>query len=169
MKKKAAFLFYKLFAKHLPISYKFGGEIGTFFRRKCAKAFLASCGEKVNIEHGAEISPRSTIGDRSGVGINAQIGVVHMGKDVLMGRDFIGITRNHGFMDKETLVRKQGYTEDEPIYIGDDVWIGHRVIVLPGVHIGKGTVVGAGSVVTKDTPEYSVVAGNPARVIKYRE
>ncbi len=151
-----------------PFRIKSGG-VGTFFRRKCAKAFLASCGEKVNIEHGAELSPRSTIGARSGVGIHAIIGVIHIGEDVLMGRDFVGITRNHGFMDKETPIKKQGYTEDDPIYIGDDVWIGHRVTVLPGVHIGKGTVIGAGSVVTKDTPEYSIVAGNPARVIKYRE
>jgi maltose O-acetyltransferase len=86
-----------------------------------------------------------------------------------MGRDVVAITRNHGYIDKNTLIRKQGYTDDKPIYIGDDVWIGHRVIILPGVTIGKGTVIGAGSVVTKNTPEYSVVAGNPAQVIKYRE
>ena len=55
------------------------------------------------------------------------------------------------------------------IVVKDDVWIGTNVIILPGVHIGKGSVVGAGAVVTKDVPEYSVVGGNPARVIKKRK
>jgi len=169
MKKKLAFLFYELFAKHLPISYKIGGRIGARLRRFCAKRFLASCGKSVNIEKGAEFSSRSTIGNGSGIGINAQIGVIHIGENVLMGQDFIGVTRNHGFRRKDLTIREQGYEDDDPIYIGDDVWIGHRVTVLPGVHIGKGTVIGAGAVVTKDTPEYSIVAGNPARVIKYRE
>lgn len=170
LKKKIAICFYHTIAKRLPHSYaRLGGKIGTFFRRKCAKAMLASCGEKVNIEKGATFSTKSTIGNHSGIGFNAQLGIVHIGDHVLMGRDCIAITRNHGFADKNTLIRKQGYTESEPIYIGNDVWIGHRVILLPGVHIGNGTVIGAGSVVTKDTPEYAVVAGNPARVIKYRE
>ncbi len=53
--------------------------------------------------------------------------------------------------------------------IGNDVWIGHRVIILPGVHIADGTVIGAGAIVTKNTEPYSVVGGNPAHVIKYRE
>ncbi len=52
--------------------------------------------------------------------------------------------------------------------IGSDVWIGHSAIVLTGVSIGNGAVVGAGAVVTKDVPPYAIVAGNPARIIKYR-
>ena len=53
--------------------------------------------------------------------------------------------------------------------IGNDVWIGQRVIILPGVRIGDGVIIGAGAVVTKDVPDYAVVAGNPARIIKYRK
>lgn len=170
LKKKIAAVIYHGFAKRLPVSYaRWGGRIGTFFRRKCAKIMLSSCGEYVNIEKGAVFSSQCTIGDHSGIGINAQLGIVHIGNNVLIGTDFIAITRNHEFLDKSSLIRKQGYRDDQPIFIGNDVWIGHRVIVLPGVHIGNGTVVGAGSVVTKDTPEYSVVAGNPARVIKFRK
>lgn len=54
------------------------------------------------------------------------------------------------------------------IIIGDDVWIGHRAIILSGVTIGQGAVVAAGAVVAKDVPPYAVVAGVPAKVIKYR-
>lgn len=54
------------------------------------------------------------------------------------------------------------------IIIHDDVWLGENVLVLSGVTIGRGAVVAAGSVVVKDVPEYSIVGGNPARVIKYR-
>ena len=56
----------------------------------------------------------------------------------------------------------------EPVYIGDDVWIGARVIILPGRKIGEGVIIGAGAVVTKDVPDYAVVGGNPAKVIKFR-
>jgi chloramphenicol O-acetyltransferase type B len=54
------------------------------------------------------------------------------------------------------------------VSIGHDVWLGRSVIVLPGVTIGDGAVVGAGSVVTKEVPPYAIVAGNPARLIRYR-
>jgi virginiamycin A acetyltransferase len=54
------------------------------------------------------------------------------------------------------------------VVFGNDVWIGQDVIILPSVAIGNGAIVGAGSVVTKDVPDYAVVAGNPARVIRYR-
>jgi maltose O-acetyltransferase len=63
---------------------------------------------------------------------------------------------------------EQGFEEERPVRIGNDVWIGDRVIILPGVTIGDGCIIGAGSIVTHDTPPYSISAGNPARVIRYR-
>lgn len=54
------------------------------------------------------------------------------------------------------------------IFVGNDVWIGRKAIVLPQIRIGNGAVVGAGSIVTKDVPPYAVVAGNPAKIIRYR-
>ncbi|MGN7086403.1 DapH/DapD/GlmU-related protein, partial [Neisseria sp. P0001.S005] len=62
--------------------------------------------------------------------------------------------------------RFEGYTDISPIVIEDDVWIGRRAIIMGGVTIGKGAVIGAGSVVTKDVPPYCVAAGNPAIVRK---
>lgn len=53
--------------------------------------------------------------------------------------------------------------------IGDDVWLGTRVIVMPGVIIGKGAIIGAGSIVTKDVADFAVVAGAPARLIRWRK
>lgn len=53
-------------------------------------------------------------------------------------------------------------------YVGNDVWIGCNVVILPGVTIGDGAIVAAGSIVTKDVPPYAIVAGTPARVLRYR-
>lgn len=60
----------------------------------------------------------------------------------------------------------KGPETGKPITVGEDCWFGGNCVVLPGVTIGKGVVVGAGSVVTKDVPEYTVVAGNPARMLR---
>lgn len=168
--KKLAQLLYLLIAKNLPASYT--PVIGTAakkIRELCARGFLDCCGKNVNIEKGSAFSSKSRIGDNSGIGVNAHLGVVFIGDNVLMGKECIGVTRNHGFMLKDELIRNQGYSEEKPIVIGNDVWIGHRVTILPGVKIAEGTVIGAGSVVTKNTEPYSVVAGNPAKIIKYRE
>lgn len=146
-----------------------GGGIGKALRNMCARMMLNKCGVDINIEKGATFSTRCSIGDHSGIGINAKLGVVYIGDNVLMGPECVILSRNHGFTDKETLIRDQGYQEEKPVYIGNDVWIGHRVIILPGVRIGDGTVIGAGAVVTKDTIPYSVVGGNPAKVLKMRE
>ena len=77
--------------------------------------------------------------------------------------------QNHNFSRTDIPMNQQGNSPARPIVIGDDVWIGANVIILPGVSIGKGCVIGAGSVVTKSVPEYSVVAGNPAKIIKNRK
>lgn len=57
---------------------------------------------------------------------------------------------------------------DKDVIIEDGVWVGCNVTILKGVHIGKGSVIAAGSIVTKDVPPYSIVGGNPAKVIKFR-
>ena len=67
----------------------------------------------------------------------------------------------------QSALKVAGYAE-HPVVIGNGVWIGDSVIVLPGVRIGDGSVIGAGSVVTKSIPDYAVAAGVPARVIRYR-
>lgn len=65
-------------------------------------------------------------------------------------------------------MRLQGVTK-LPVEIGDDVWIGNRVIILPGVKIGKGCILASGSVITKDVEPYSVMGGVPAKLIRKRE
>ena len=74
----------------------------------------------------------------------------------------------HKFDDCSIVMRKQGFQETKPVFIGNDVWIGGRVTILPGVHIGNHSIIGAGSVVTKDVPDNVIVGGAPAKVIKLR-
>ena len=131
---------------------------------------LKKCGRRVNIEKNAEISSSIELGDDSGIGIRAQInGKTIIGNNVMMGPDVCIYATNHRFDRTDIPMNKQGIDVERPIVIDDDVWIGARVIILPGVHIGTGAVIGAGAVVTKDVPAYAVVGGNPARVIKMRK
>lgn len=94
--------------------------------------------------------------------------MVTIGKNVMMGPNVAIITENHRFDRMDVPIREQGYYDRKPVVINDDVWIGMRVIILPGVTVGKGAILAAGAVVTKDVPEYAIVGGNPAKVIKYR-
>ena len=161
---------YHFYAKHLPRSYS-GMKLGQkWLRRLCGKMMLTHCGKKVNIEKNALFSNKVSLGDYSGIGVNAKIyGCCVIGDYVMMGEDCTIITRNHQFARTDIPMMEQGFGEERPVYIGNDVWIGDRVIILPGVHIGDGAVIGAGSVVTHDVPPYAIAAGNPARVIKSRE
>lgn len=88
---------------------------------------------------------------------------VSFGDNVFVGPNCSFYTAGHP-LDAER--RNQGLEYARPIFVGSNVWFGGNVVVLPGVTIGDGCVIGAGSVVTKDVPAFSVVAGNPARVIR---
>ena len=131
---------------------------------------LFRCGEHVNIRKGAHLSDSITLGDYSGIGENAYLGgTVVIGKDVMMGSDCKFFAINHNTRDCSVPMRTQGFAEDRPIVIEDDVWIGANVIVCAGVHVGKGAILGAGSVIRKDVPPCAVVIGNPAQILRYRK
>lgn len=162
--------FYQFIAKKLPRSnarFSFGAKK---LRYWCAKHTISHCGIGVNIEKGASFSPALSIGDYSGVGVDCELnGEITIGKHVLMGPEVVIYTQNHEFLNGDMLIQNQGYRTVEPVIIGDDVWIGRRVIILPGVTIGTGAVIGAGSVVAKSIPEYAIAVGNPVRIIGKRE
>ncbi len=162
-------IIYTLFAKWLPVSYQFLGGFGKLLRKMCGKLILERCGKNVNIERGAVFSSHISLGDNSGIGVNASLtGSVVIGNNVMMGSNCTMYSRNHSFDRLDIPMREQGYKPEKTIVIGDDVWIGGHVIILPGVHIGNGVIVGAGAVVTKDVPDYAIVGGNPAKIIRYR-
>ncbi len=127
-------------------------------------------GKKVNIDSDVIFynMRQSEIGDYSGIGMKSYIGLVRIGRHVMIGPELMALSRNHRIADLKKPMREQGRKADRRIVIEDDVWIGGRVILLPGISVGRGAVVGAGSVVTKDVPPFSIVAGNPAKIVGKR-
>ena len=106
------------------------------------------------------------IGDRTRIGLGCTlIGPVKVGNDVRLAQNIVMSGLNHNYEDITLPISQQGVTT-APIVIEDESWIGSNSVVLPGVTIGKHCVVAAGSIVIKDVPPWSVVAGNPARIIK---
>lgn len=157
-------------ANKLPSSLARYGKIYKSLRARCAQIYITKCGENVNIEPHVIFNHALRIDDNSGIGEFSEIyGDVRIGKNVMMGTNCIIYTRNHAFDRVDIPMQQQGFSEVKPVIIDDDVWIGGRVTILPGVHIGKGAIIGAAAVVTKNVPEYAVVAGNPAKVLKFRK
>ena len=94
-------------------------------------------------------------------------GGISIGKNVLIGPHVIIHSSNHNYNDPDMPIKQQGHTR-KPVVIEDDCWIGANAVILAGVHLHHGCVVGAGSVVTHNVPEYCVVVGNPAHIVKVR-
>ncbi len=162
-------IIYGLFAKWLPVSYQPLGGLGKALRGLCGRLILESCGKNVNIERNAVFSSHVALGNNSGIGVNASLtGSIKIGDNVMMGPNCTVYSRNHAFDRLDIPMCCQGYCPEKTIVIGDDVWLGGHVIILPGVKIGSGAIVGAGAVVTKDVPDYAIVGGNPAKIIRYR-
>ncbi len=106
------------------------------------------------------------IGNFSRVGIhNTIIGPVEIGNNTILAQNIVLSGLNHQYKDISLPIRAQGI-ETRLIVIEDDAWIGANSIITAGITIGKHAVVAGGSVVTKSVPPYTIVAGNPARIIK---
>lgn len=158
------FAVYNLGPRWLPNSEPLYFRWAKYVRYVLAKGIVRRCGRNVNIQNRARFGGSLEIGDNSGLGENARIGSnTKIGKNVMMAADVIICTQNHRF-DRHNF---DGF-EKQGVVIEDEVWIGYRVIILPGVTVGRHAILGAGAVVTKDVPPYAVVGGAPAQILKYR-
>ena len=92
---------------------------------------------------------------------------ITIGDNTIIGAYSYIISANHRYDSRAIPIRDQGYT-GAPIHIGEDVWIGTHVVILPGVRIGRGAIIAAGSLVNCDIPEYEIWGGMPVRFIKSR-
>lgn len=147
-------------------------EVDRFFLRRRNYGFLNnldSYGKNVSIKQPVCFEGMESIEIGDDVSIAAFVhmwgqGGIKVGNRVMIGSHTSISTITHDYAKKDmhtTIISK-------PIVIEDDVWIGTHSVIMPGVTLGKGSVIGAGSVVTKDVPEFAIVAGVPAALIKLR-
>lgn len=118
-----------------------------------------------------EVGNHLKIGNNVGINHYCFIGVrgeIEIGDNVIFGPRVSVFSENHNFDRIDIPIKHQGVTKGIT-KIGNDVWIGAQAIILSGVSIGDGCVIGAGSVVNKDIPPYSIAVGVPARVVKKRD
>lgn len=166
--KKVLFLIYLLFFKNTPEDYRPYSLFFPAVRSFLVKNYLISCGANPRIKKGAEISPNAEMGSNSELGTRCMVqSNVKIGDFVIMGPDVKIYSRNHKIDRLDIPIQDQGKNYYQTI-IGNDVWLGANVIVTAGCKIGNHTVVAAGAVVTKDIPDYAIVGGVPAKILKYR-
>ncbi|MDD5454086.1 MAG: acyltransferase [Candidatus Ratteibacteria bacterium] len=189
LKKELLIWIESLFINNVP------GKIGNAIRRNYWKTKLGKAGKfdlgidctilnPKNIYIGENISILSRVNldangngsikidDGASININTLIdasenGSITIGKNVMIGPNVVFRASNHNFKDLFIPMKFQGHSGGK-IVICDDVWIGANATIVPDVCIGKGSIIGAGAVVTKNIPEYSICVGVPAKVIKKR-
>lgn len=118
----------------------------------------------IDIGEGIEIGNNSSIGPMSYIGCS---GFVKIGKNVMLGPKVSLFAENHNFDNRNVDIKEQG-TNQKGIKIEDNCWIGSNVVILDGVTIGKGSVIGAGTIITKDIPENSKVIDKRTKNISER-
>ncbi|MCI9078406.1 MAG: acyltransferase [Lachnospiraceae bacterium] len=144
----------------------------------CSKGLVF--GDYVTISRGVMIRPSSyyggdygqglVMGEHSSIGPYGYVGCsgkITIGKNVMFGPKCSLFAENHNFLDIDTSIKSQGVSQ-KGIIIEDDCWIGSNVIILDGVRIGKGSVIGAGTLVTKDVPAGSIVMDKRNRAERKR-
>lgn len=114
------------------------------------------------------LQPGGAIGSGSGLGVNCSVhGPLRIGDNVMMGPEVTILTHTHNIERTDIPMGQQGMRVAK-VVVGNDVWIGMKVVIMPGVKVGNGAVIGSCAVVTKDVPDFAVVGGVSAKIIKYR-
>lgn len=124
-------------------------------------------------KNGLKDNPELKVGNNTYIGeynnIRVAGGKILIGDNCLISQHITMVTSNH-IINAGKNISSQGWTtENNFIVIGNDVWIGANSVILPGITISDGAVIAAGSIITHNVPKNAIVAGNPARIIKYRE
>lgn len=165
------FLYYTI-AYYLPSSTSFIlGNISKRIRFFLVERIFLKCGKNVNIESRVCFgSGRNIIiGNNSGIGAHSTVpSNVVIGENVMIGPNLYILAQNHSFNRIDVPMIEQGFSERRKTVIEDDVWIGRNVLMTPGRQIKKGSIIAGGCVLCKDFPEYSIVGGNPSRLIRSR-
>ncbi len=150
------------------------GNYGFAARARVLHRHFATVGERVRIHEGARFRNvhKISLGEYVTFGVDNFIqaaGGLTIGDYSLLGPGVKVWTTNHVFADPDTIIREQG-AEYRAVTIGRDVWVGSNAFIMPGTELGDGCIVSAGSVVgAKCYPAYSILMGNPARVIGNRK
>lgn len=167
--KKILLLIYYALLQRIPMQPMPGYKLGYRLRYWCARHLLRHCGKDVIVKDHCYFGngTRLSVGDRSQLGSNARLnGDITIGKDVVMGPDVVMMATSHEFNRLDIPINQQGAKPEEPIVIGDDCWIGTRVIILPGVHIGNKCVVAAGAVVTHSFVSGCILGGGTCKGVE---
>lgn len=143
------------------------------FRSWLCSMLFQSCGKKLVVENNVYFGNGRdfSVGEECalGSGFKSTNRIVTMGNYLMMAENVLFLGGGHTYEQLDIPMGHQGALPKSPLQIDDDVWIGARAMILPGCkHIGTGVIIGAGAVVTKDVPDYAIVGGNPAKVIKFR-
>ena len=168
--KKISLVLYYLFVSKLPSSWWPGGNLYNGLRIFVLRR-LIKVGANTRIQKKVYIGSGNNIviGTNCQINESVRLDNVSIGNNALIAREvvFLGKTHNNGSV--HIPISEQGFDDGFYSKVGNDVWIGLRTIVLPGLNIGDGAIIGAGSVVTKNIPAYTVWGGVPARFIKDRK
>jgi len=170
MKTITRFLYYSI-GKHLPNTNFPMGKMFSAIRILLAKIFMKSLGKNVTMESGIFWGDGRDIeiGDNTQINENCWIRNCKIGKDVMIAPYVMILNYGHNTGDINIPMINQGVKYYPQTTIEDNVWIGARAIILPGIKISSGAVIGAGSVVTKNVEANCIVAGNPAKFIRERK
>jgi len=171
MTQKLLLLLYYAIAYHLPDQTFPGGKVFRRLREQLCRRFIAEAGKGIKIESHVFLADGRYlhIGSDSGIGTGSRVYGAIIGEGVMIAPNVLFLKENHRYDDIDAPIDGQGYTTIALPVIEDWTWIGERAIILPGRRVGRGAIVGAGAVVTRDVEPFSIVAGNPARLIGRRE
>ena len=164
------FLFiYYVFASKLPNHAFPGGKLYNWFRIYCLRKVMP-VGKECRIMRSVYVGSGKnlSIGDYCRINENVRLNNVQIGNHVMIARDSVFLGKSHEASDLNIPMEQQGNIESDRTIIENDVWFGIRSIVLPGLKISKGSIIGAGGVLTKSTRENGIYGGVPAKLIKER-